>query len=139
MANTLATRKQSEAIRHQMQVIRTALPHDVDAARAQAHDLLDWRYHMRKNPWPLLTVASIVGYIVVPAKTSRQTVVHTRSAVNEPAPSPPKKSMLGGVMGAVFTLALRSGMTMATRQLSQVLTSRASGFGSHNSTTPQAF
>ncbi|QDV69478.1 hypothetical protein Poly24_31940 [Rosistilla carotiformis] len=132
MANTLATRKQSEAIRHQMQVIRTALPRDVDAARSQAQDLVDWRYHMRKNPWPLLAAASLVGYLVVPAKS----VGRTFSSAEPRQAEVPKKSLMGGIAGGLITLAIRSGVSMATRQLSQTLMTRASVFHTGHTNPP---
>lgn len=133
MANTLATRKQSEAIRKQMQVIRNALPRDVDAARLQAHELTDWRHHMRKNPWPILAATAAAAYMVVPSKSPRPTIVHVDggkgnrewSQADEPAP---KKSLISGAAGALFAMALRSGMSLATRQLSQAFLSNGNRF-----------
>ncbi|QDS88626.1 hypothetical protein EC9_28170 [Rosistilla ulvae] len=111
-----------------MQLIRNALPRDVDAARAQAQELTDWRYHMRKNPWPFLAVASVAGYALVPAKRVRHTVTHPNPGAVQAQPAPPRKSLVGGVAGALFTLALRSGMTLATRRLSQAFMSPATPF-----------
>jgi len=148
VANTLATRKQSEAIRHKMQLIRNQLPEDVDSARARARQLTDWKYHMSRHPWPVLAGVACLGYWLVPASSgskhqqSFENVDATPSArrpgampgisrraksENEPVP---KRSFFGGLAAAAATMALRSAGTMATRYLTDRLTA-ASGLSDH--------
>ncbi|MCO8124901.1 hypothetical protein NHH03_24400 [Stieleria sp. TO1_6] len=118
MANTLATKKQSAAIRQQMQRIRNDLPYDADAARAHVQQLTDWKYHVRKNPWPILTVAAVVGYLLIPAKSKGQVVVHTGGSRSADQEAAPQKSMLGGMVGAMMAMALRTGTNLAIRHVS---------------------
>lgn len=125
MTRTLATRKQSEAIRQRMQAIRCELPYDADAARARIQELTDWKYHMRRHPLPILGVAALVGYLLVPAKRQEQVVIH-RESHDVGAPPVPKKSLLGGIVGALSALAIKQGTTIATRHLSDAILGSAS-------------
>lgn len=120
MTNTLATRKQSQAIRDRMQTIRTQLPYDADNARAHMQELTDWKYHMRKRPWPVLAAVAIGGYLLIPAKREDRVIVHSGTDSASQAPAA-KKGMLGGIMGALATLAIKQGTSIATRQLSNSL------------------
>ncbi len=121
MATTLATRKQSEAIRVRMREIRSELPYDVDDARQRVKQLSDWKYHMARHPWPILAAATVLGYMLVPGKRgSHPVVVERRSAPDAPAP----RGVLGGIAGAVATLLLRQAATMATTQISHAFSSK---------------
>ncbi|WP_404305405.1 hypothetical protein [Neorhodopirellula lusitana] len=125
MTTTLATRKQSEAIRDRMQAIRNELPYDADAARARVQELTDWKYHMRKHPWPLLAAAAVAGYLLVPSKQPVRVTHDSDRPSSQPPADAPKKSMLGGVVGALATLAIKQGTTIATRKLSDAFLSAA--------------
>ncbi|MEZ6090196.1 MAG: hypothetical protein R3C05_19655 [Pirellulaceae bacterium] len=86
--------------------------------------LTNWKFYVRRNPWPLLGAAAIVGYLLVPAKREKPVVIHSHSR-DEGVPEPAKKGMLGGMAGALVTLALRSGTSFALRQLSDFWISKA--------------
>lgn len=122
MTNTLATRKQSAAIRAQMQQIRSELPHDVDAARQQVRRLTDWRYQFRKHPAAIMTAAAVIGYVVVPhARKEREIIVRTNDGDRERQPKPAQKGLIGGMVAAAATMALKSGTSMLAQRLSQSL------------------
>ena len=121
MATTLATRKQSEAIRQRMQLIRTEMPSDADSARARVKELTDWKYHVRNHPLPVLAAAAVVGYLLVPSKSNPSVIVRSESQGEHPEPAPAKKGMLGGLLGSLATLAIKQGITLATRQMSTEL------------------
>ncbi|WP_372725063.1 hypothetical protein [Novipirellula sp.] len=124
MATTLATEKQSEAIRSRMREIRTDLPYDVDDARQRVKQLSDWRYHMSRRPLPILAAAMVVGYWLVPAKQKqRDTVVVHHEGVSQPS-APAKRGMLGGIAGAVATLLLRQATTMAASHFTNAFSSK---------------
>lgn len=146
MANTLATRKQSEAIRRKMQLIRNQLPEDVDSARARARQLTDWKYHMARHPWPVLAGVACLGYWLVPSPSGSKHQSH-RSDFSDSRPpgrpgkrfqlgsrseqaEVPKRSFVGGIVAAAATMALRSVGSMATRYVTDQLTS-AAGLGGH--------
>ncbi|GAA5505841.1 hypothetical protein [Novipirellula caenicola] len=124
MATTLATEKQSEAIRTRMREIRTDLPYDVDDARQRVKQLSDWRYHMSRRPLPILAAAMVFGYWLVPAKhKQRDTVVVHHEAAAQPS-TPAKRGMLGGIAGAVATLLLRQATTVAANHFSKAISSK---------------
>ncbi|EMI17435.1 hypothetical protein RMSM_05664 [Rhodopirellula maiorica SM1] len=124
MATTLATEKQSEAIRTRMREIRTDLPYDVDDARQRVKQLSDWRYHMSRRPLPILAAAVVVGYWLVPAKhKQRDTVVVHHEAAAQPS-EPAKKGMLGGIAAAVAAMALRQATSMAANHFTKALSSK---------------
>lgn len=138
MTNTLATRKQSAAIRAQMQQIRSDLPYDVDAARRQVRQLTDWRYQFRKHPAAIMTAAAVIGYAIVPhARQEREIVVRTSGRDRERQPEPAPKGLIGGMVAAAATMAVKSGTSMLAQHLSQsLLSANATSRGSrHQSPT----
>ncbi|MDV6033858.1 MAG: hypothetical protein F9B45_27960 [Phycisphaera sp. RhM] len=130
MATTLATKKQANAIKQRMAEIRTELPYDVDDARMRVRELTDWKYHMARHPLPLLAVAAGVGYLLVPSKSKpspEPIIIRQDSRGNTTkecgaAPAPAKRGFIGGIMGAVTSLALKQLTTVASNQISQLLT-----------------
>lgn len=114
MASTLATRKQSAAIRDRMREIRSDLPYDVDDARARVKQLSDWKYHFARRPLPILAAVAIVGYLIVPSSHRQQPniVVHRSNAEQTAAPA--KKGVLSGIVAAAGTMLLRQAVSLAT-------------------------
>ncbi len=116
MTSTLATRKQSEAIRRRMQEIRTELPYAVDDARERVKQLSDWKYHMSQHPLPIIVAAVAAGFVIIPKKRSRDTVV-IRSESASTSDLPAQRGMLGGIAGAVMTLLMRQAVSLAVSQV----------------------
>ena len=135
MAATSATEKQADAIKHRMQEIRTCLPYEVDDARQRVKQLTDWKHHYRKHPAALMAAAFVVGYLVVPHRKRPNEVVVYR----DPKPSQSgggkaaEKGLLGGVLGAVTTIAVRQGVSLAASKLSDLLSDSAKSGGPHRS------
>lgn len=122
MSNTLATRKQSEAIRARMQQIRSDLPYDVDDARQQVRQWIDWRYQFRKHPAAIMTASVIVGYLLVPPIRKESTVIVQSSGDEHFQPTKPAKTgLVGGLVAAAATMALKSGTSMLAQHLSSTL------------------
>jgi len=123
MATTLATEKQADAIKRQMLQIRTDLPYRVDYAREEVNErfkqLTDWKYHMRTHPWPILTGALVLGYMLVPSKNDPEKVVVHRQGDPDSMSPPAKKGLLSGVVGAVATIALKRATTLAADHLAE--------------------
>ena len=132
MVHTLATRKQREAIRAEMCRIRSALPYNVDAARVQVKQLTDWKYHLRQHPLPILGVVALIGYLIVPSKTTTRTVFVTTDNSQPTTETETSKSTIskGGVVAGLLatagSIALRSGTSLIMRHLSQQLMSNFS-------------
>lgn len=127
MASTLATKKQSAAIKQRMAEIRTELPYQVDDARDRVRQLTDWKYHMSRHPLPILAGAVAIGFLVVPTKHAPERVIIRESVGGrEPAPAPAKKGLLAGVAGTVMTLVVRQAGTVAAQQVNRILTNRSS-------------
>ncbi|MCA9136948.1 MAG: hypothetical protein KDB00_09315 [Planctomycetales bacterium] len=125
MTTTLATEKQSQAIRRRMQKIRNELPYDADAARERVRQLTDWKYHVRKHPWPILVTAGVIGYMSIPAKNQDRTTRKSGAGLTDDASAVPidspsaEKGLLGGITGALLTLAIRSGTSIASKHLTE--------------------
>ncbi|QDV40351.1 hypothetical protein Enr13x_01570 [Stieleria neptunia] len=129
MATTLATEKQADAIKQRMAEIRTELPYDVDDARMRVRELTDWKYHMARHPLPLLAVAAGAGYLLVPSKPKQPPepiIIHQDSRGDatqsrQTTPLPAKRGLVGGIVGAVTSLAVKQLTTVATNQISRLL------------------
>lgn len=124
MATTLATEKQAEAIKQRMAEIRTELPYSADVARHRVRQLTDWKYHMARHPLPILAATAVAGFLLVPAKSSHQRVVIHRDDAAQPISQPAKKGLLGGIMGVVATIAVKQATSLASSQLTKVLSNR---------------
>ncbi len=104
--NTLATRKQSEAIRGQMQSIRCGLPYAMDDARDELKQLTDWKYYVRKLPLATVTCAAAAGYMAVPRVRSSHAASQNGSSSRRAAQSVdtvPEKSFAAGVAGSLVS------------------------------------
>ncbi len=112
MATTLATRKQSAAIRQKMQEIRSELPYDVDDARERIKQLSDWRYHMSRHAMPILVAVAVAGFLIVPRKRSPTSITVHHEPGAAPA-APAKRGLLGGIAGAALTMLLKQGASLA--------------------------
>ncbi|MEX0703689.1 MAG: hypothetical protein WD069_16450 [Planctomycetales bacterium] len=55
-------------IRRRMKVIRGELSGDIEGIAAQARDLADWKYHVRRHPWGVMAVVAAAGYLFVPRR-----------------------------------------------------------------------
>ncbi|MCS7465495.1 hypothetical protein NZK35_02280 [Stieleria sp. ICT_E10.1] len=130
MATTLATEKQAGAIKQRMAEIRTELPYDVDDARMRVRELTDWKYHMARHPLPLLAVAAGVGFLLVPSKSKpvpepiviRQDAHGNATQECGVQPAPARRGFVGGLLSAVTSVAIKQLSTIATNQISQLLT-----------------
>lgn len=125
----LETETQADAIKRKMAEIRNELPVSADIARHRVQQLTDWKYHMSKRPLPFLAIAAAAGYLLVPSKRVPERVVIHPSAMNpgvtQPEQSAPaKKGVVGGIAGAVATIALKQMTSIAAAQLSTLLTQR---------------
>ncbi|WP_436715317.1 hypothetical protein U8335_22490 [Roseiconus lacunae] len=126
MTTTLATEKQAEAIKQRMREIRTNLPYEVDQARDQVKELSDWKYHFRRHPAAMLGAAVAIGFLLVPSpSTPKQVVVERAPRRRDSEAEPAKKGLVGGLVGAVATIALRQVASMAANQITSMIQPRS--------------
>ena len=118
-----STETTAESIRQQMREIRLDLPHDVDDARQRVQQLTDWTYHVGKRPLAALTVAVVVGYLIVPAKRSRES---DRKTFESESPPPIAQGVVGGLVSTLLTLAVKRGASLALDRLANSITEKKS-------------
>lgn len=58
-----------ERLQFKMQRIRRHLDEDVDRLQADAAQLMDWKYYIRRHPLASMAVASVAGYFLVPSSS----------------------------------------------------------------------
>jgi hypothetical protein len=99
-------------IQRRMAQIRHEMHQDVQGAVKGAQSLTDWRSLVINYPWMSISFASIVGYLIVPA---RQSVSPTFMTIGNPAPElraavgaheqpQPRKHLGWTILGTAFSL-----------------------------------
>ncbi|TWU58256.1 hypothetical protein [Rubripirellula reticaptiva] len=112
-----AAEMRSEEIRARMRSIRSELPYDMEDAREQIQQLSDWKFYVRRMPIASVACAAAVGFLAVPSPkpSVRQTRLDTEGETIAA-----KSSLLGGVVGAIASMAFRTGTNIAIRKASSV-------------------
>ena len=99
-------------IQRQMAQIRHDMHQDVQGAVKGAQSLADWRSLVKSHPWMSISIASVVGYLIVP---SRRSTSPTFMTVGTPSPellagaaaadqSRPRKQIGWSILGTAFSL-----------------------------------
>lgn len=52
-----------DSIERQISNVRETLGRQLSAAEEKAREVIDWRTHYTRNPWPLLAAAAAVGFV----------------------------------------------------------------------------
>jgi hypothetical protein len=120
-------------IQRRMAQIRHDMHQEVQGAVKGAQSLTDWRSFVTSHPWLSISVASVVGYLIVPARRSTSptivTVAHPSSDPRSPTVGPDQKSAskLSGwsILGTAFSLlapiAVRGAQSYVLGHLEQFL------------------
>lgn len=125
-----AGNRETGAIRQQMMAIRGRMPYDMDAARQQATQLVDWRYYVRRFPFATLGLTAAAAYMLVPQKIPRQTVPDSRTLakmaergqlVIRTEGTPKKATMFDMGLTALTNVLLRAGTAYASQRLGKVM------------------
>lgn len=112
-----ATKMRSEEIRARMRSIRSELPYDMDDAREQIQQLSDWKFYVRKMPIASVACVAAVAFLAVPSAKQPARQIRVGSDGQATAAKP---SLLGGLVGAVASMAFRTGTNLALRKASSV-------------------
>jgi hypothetical protein len=120
-------------IQRRMAQIRHDMHQEVSGAVKGAQSLTDWRSLVTSHPWLSISVATVVGYLIVP---SRRPVSPAILTVGHPSPElraatavrdqkPPSKLSGWSILGTAFSLlapiAVRGAQTYALGYLEQFL------------------
>jgi len=123
-----------DLIRQRMARIRMRAQHKAERLGDETRQFLDWKHYIRLFPWSTLAAAVVVGYIMVPrrsslsrptanallemAKENQQAV----KAAQLPPPSPAKQSgMFDGLISLAGNALLKAGLTFATQQVTKMV------------------
>jgi len=120
-----ATEMRSEEIRARMRSIRSELPYDMDDAREQIQQLSDWKFYVRKMPIASVVCVAAAAFLAVPSAKPPVRRIRVESDGHATAA---KSSLLGGMVGAVASMAFRTGTNLALRKASSVFLN-GQGFG----------
>jgi hypothetical protein len=127
MNTSLTLKQRRNAIRQRMQSIRSDLPQSMVEAREGVSNLTDWKFYVRSYPHIVLPIVAAAAFSLVPSAKrtqapqlaflgSEQGVSRVRFVEDDL----PKKSIAAGVVSSLLALALRSGSSIAMRQLSSM-------------------
>lgn len=118
----------AQELRQRMQSIRHELPGDVQQARTQVHNLIDWKYYVRTYPQFVLPTVALAAYALVPqsgrsaSPPNRVAGLKTKTTEqgpekkqNVPDEQTQQASLISGLAGAALTIATRSLVSMATK------------------------
>lgn len=125
---TTATRKQSAAIRDQMQLVRNRLPYSMDEARTKVHQLTDWKYHAAKRPGLVFGLVALVAYAVVPRRRAKPQATSAGDA-DEAKKTVAKASVASMLLSTLVTFAFKTGSGILAQRLTQALEARSSQKG----------
>jgi hypothetical protein len=123
----------ADLIRRQMREIRKDLRNDVSEVVSGANQLLDWKSHLRRNPWLVLGSAAVAGYLMIPRRSREvAAVVATRESIDNLAqevrshstlPQNPTSPLLGFMMPVLSGILLRVGTACGAQLTEQILDS----------------
>lgn len=109
----------ADEIRLRMAEIRSRLRQDVRGVARDAADAADWTAHVRHRPWTAIGVAFAAGFLVVPSRRPRSTViVEPSSQPREIVVTPPSEKRSGFrpirlLLAAAGPVALRAAQSYA--------------------------
>jgi len=120
---------QADEIQREMRQIRVELRDNVQEIVSSAREIVDWQSYVKAYPWLCVGAAAFVGYLLVPSRT---TVIRpdpealrelTKSREMLEQQVKPKKTLVGMVVGMVAASAAQAAMSVASRQVQQLLQS----------------
>jgi hypothetical protein len=117
----------ADKIRRHMQSIRREVDADVRGIVQSAHELSDWRYYVRRNPWLSVGAAFAVGFMVSPRRREimkRLESVDLKSLLGQAglalAPGTATSGLAMKLLAIVGPIAARSAASFIAQRLSGV-------------------
>ena len=118
-------------IQRQMAQIRNQMHQEVQGAVRSAQSLTDWQAMVKSHPWVSLSVASAVGYLLVPRRQAHAPTIVTMSAPSPamlpvstssaPAPARSTWRFVGTAFSLLAPIAVRAAQNYVLGQVEQWL------------------
>lgn len=128
--------RSAEEIRNEMRLTRERASVEITEVVDGARELADWRAYPRKFPWITLGAAALAAYTAVPGRSKLQAVDASallefarrhdhKLILDTSTPSTKQRGMIGALLVAAGTAALRMGATAVSREVARRLQASA--------------
>ena len=121
------SRTRTADIRQRMRLVRGRIPGELNEARTEVRQALDWKRHAGRHPYFLFGLAAGIGYLLVPRRKMvlrkvtlprGQMPRHANLVTEDHAErTVAKASLASTLISTLTTFALRAGTSFATQQL----------------------
>jgi len=130
----------ADAVRARMQLIRRDIDQDVEDMVVSARNMVDWKHYVRTYPWVCLGTAAVLGFLVVPKRSTGVRVLAGLAAlakdnshpVVKPAPAA-ARGLVDAIAATIANIAIRAATAYAGRSAARLL-----GIATSRSTPPVA-
>lgn len=130
--------RSAEEIRNEMRLTRERASVEITEVVDGARELADWRAYPRKFPWVTLGAAALAGYVAMPTRNNNKLLAVDAATLQEfarqhdhklildtGAPTTKQRGMIGALLIAAGTAALRMGATAVSREVARRLQATA--------------
>ena len=117
----------ADAVRTQMKRIRRDIDQGMQDIDQHMEDMVDWRHYVRTYPWICLGTAAMLGFLIVPKRSTTKRVLHSLSELAKSghlADKPaliPTRGLVGGLLATVASLAIREATAYVGRSAGRSL------------------
>jgi hypothetical protein len=117
-----------------MAAIRRHMNDDLREIRDSSETMLDWRYYFKRYPWPMMTAAAAVGFLVVPRRlqvvrpdpeTLAKMAKREQLIVQQKADTKPEKGLAAVAFGLLAHALLRAGTAYVGQQAGKLFGQQA--------------
>ena len=124
----------AEEIQRRMATLRRELSEDVQEIRDSSGTMLDWRYYFKRYPWPMVSAAAIVGFLVVPRRlevirpdvdTLTKLAKKERLIVTQKQETKPQKGLAALAFGLLANGLFRAGTAYVGQQAGKLFGQQA--------------
>ena len=117
----------ADAVRARMKLIRHEIDQDMKDIDQDMENMVDWKHYVRTYPWVCLGTAAVLGYLIVPKRSTAKRVLATLSElvktgplVGKPAPAP-TRGLVAGLVATVANIAIREATAYVGRNAGRLL------------------
>lgn len=106
----------ADAVRVQMKRIRRDIGQGVQDIDQHMENMVDWRHYVRTYPWVCLGTAVVLGFLIIPKRSTTKRVLRSLSelAKSGQLASKPALSSTGGLAGGLLATAAGIAIREAT-------------------------
>jgi len=117
----------ADAVRARMKLIRREIDQGIEDIDQDMENMVDWRHYVRTYPWVCLGTAAVLGFLIVPKRSTAKRVLGTLSElakaghlVVKPAPSP-TRGLVDGLLATAANIAIREATAYVGRNAERLL------------------